>query len=91
MERNEKKIIIFIIIAVVGGLIITIITSFLEIQTTMMLGSQNYGFPLAWRSVPVVLNPTETYHIPFLILDVVFWGFITFGLIFLINYIISKR
>lgn len=60
-----------IVYALIAGVVITLITGF--VATTLFEGVTHYGFPLAWRIVPVALAPTVHYDVVNFIGDVIVW------------------
>ncbi len=65
-----------IALAVIIGLVITIITGFINTTPAGLVGASWYGWPLAWKIVPVVPNPEPQYHIAQFLGDFVIWSVI---------------
>jgi hypothetical protein len=63
------------VFAVIGGIVITLLTGLIQNTPTMLVGAIWYGYPLAWlirmiiapQYFPWVLEP------PQLIVDIIFW------------------
>ncbi len=60
-----------IVYALMASAVITLITGF--VANTLFEGVTHYGFPLAWRIVPVILAPTAHYDVVSFIGDVIVW------------------
>lgn len=67
-----------IVYALIAGVVITLITGF--VATTLVEGVTPYGFPLAWRIVPVTLAPIAHYDAVNFIGDVIVW-FVVCGML----------
>ncbi len=65
-----KKIILS---AGVLGVAITLITGMINTTPKNLVGATHYGFPWAWRYVPVVPNPVATYDLTHFLGDIVAW------------------
>ncbi|MGD2248709.1 MAG: hypothetical protein PVF58_09905 [Candidatus Methanofastidiosia archaeon] len=65
-----------IVAAVIMGLVITVITGFINTTPPGWLGAIWYGWPLVWKTVPVVPNPEPHYRIAHFVGDFVFWSVI---------------
>ncbi|MBU7013574.1 MAG: hypothetical protein HXS52_11350 [Theionarchaea archaeon] len=59
--------------SIVIGVIITLVTGVINTTPSGLVGATWYGWPFAWRIVPVVLNPVSNYDIPKLVADLVVW------------------
>jgi hypothetical protein len=70
-----KKIPIFIL-APIGGMIITLLTGLIDTTPQGLVGASHYGYPWAWRHIPVVLNPVTNYDAVNFTADYFFWGII---------------
>jgi len=68
-----KKIALF---AAILGLVITLITGFINTTPSGLIGASWYGYPWAWRYVPVVLNPVTNYDVANFIGDFVVWSIV---------------
>lgn len=71
------------VLSVIKGLLITLITGLLNTTPSGLLGSTWYGWPFAWRYVPVVPEPAASYDIVHFIMDVIIWTIVAFILRFL--------
>lgn len=71
-------------LAAVSGLVITVITGFINTTPSRLLGAVWYGWPLAWRFIPVVPNPVPSYNAVNFIADFIVWFIIAFVILFAI-------
>lgn len=71
-------------LAVVLGLVITVITGFINTTPSDLLGAVWYGWPFAWRIIPVVPNPVPAYDAVKFIADFIVWFIIAFVILFAI-------
>jgi hypothetical protein len=72
-----------LILSVIKGLLITLITGLLNTTPSDLVGSTWYGWPFAWRYVPVVLEPVASYDAVHFIMDVIIWTIVAFILRYL--------
>lgn len=70
-------------LAIIVGLVITLITGIINTTPSGLLGATWYGWPFAWRIVPVVPNPVATYRIWQFIGDFIIWFVVAFVILFL--------
>ena len=63
-----------LILAVIFGAVITLITGFINTTPSGLIGASWYGYPWAWRYVPVVLKPVTNYDGANFIGDVIVWS-----------------
>jgi len=63
-----------IIGAIVGGIIITLLTGVIDVTPVGLIGSTHYGFPLAWRFVCVgCLGQPSNYEWANFVVDFIVW------------------
>jgi large-conductance mechanosensitive channel len=74
-----------LVIALIVGLVITIITGFINTTPSGILGATWYGWPLAWKTVPVVVEPEANYDILKFIGDVIVWFIVAFVVMFAVD------
>ena len=72
-----------IVYALIAGLVITLITGFINNTPSGLLGAIHYGFPLVWRIVLVTATPTTNYDFVNFIGDVIIWFVIVGVLMYL--------
>lgn len=78
------------IVALIVGLVITLITGLVKTTPQDLVGATWYGWPLAWRIVPVVLQPQASYKIGEFIGDVIIWFIVVFVILFLLKKLRKK-
>ena len=66
-----------------AGLVITLITGLINTTPSGLVGATWYGWPFAWRIVPVTATPTANYEISKFIGDLIVWFVVAFVLMFL--------
>ncbi|MBU6998866.1 MAG: hypothetical protein HXS41_14335 [Theionarchaea archaeon] len=71
--------------SLVAGVVITLVTGFINTTPSGLLGATWYGWPFAWRIVPVVLNPVANYDIPKLVADIVVWFVVALVILIIIQ------
>jgi hypothetical protein len=64
--------------SIIIGVVITAITGLINTTPSGLVGATWYGWPFAWRTVPVIPNPVNNYDIPRLIADFVVWFVVSF-------------
>ena len=74
-----------IIVALIVGFVITLITGLIRTTPQDLVGATWYGWPLAWRIVPVVLQPQTSYNIGEFIADVIIWFIVVFVILVLLT------
>lgn len=72
------------IVSIVLGIVITLITGMIDISGTLV-GASNFGFPLAWVSMPVLATPVTNILWVNFIADVLIWSGIVFVIISLLK------
>lgn len=75
-----KKMLIF---AIIGGIVITLITGMINTTPAGLLGASWYGWPFAWRIVPVVPDPVASYNIAKFVGDFIIWFVVVFAVLLL--------
>ena len=83
MKANGKT----VIFAVVGGIVITLVTGLINHTPEMLVGAVYYGYPFAWLEMlviapqyfPWVVRPVR------LILDLVVWTIVVWVILFLVS------
>jgi cytochrome b561 len=76
-----KKIVVS---AVIIGIVITLITGIINTTPSGLVGASWYGWPFAWRIIPVVPNPEASYDIAEFIGDWVVWSIVAFVVMFIL-------
>lgn len=72
-----------LILAVIVGVVITLITGVINTTPSDLVGASWYGWPFVWRIVPVVPDPVASYNIAKFIGDVIVWFIVAFVIMFL--------
>jgi hypothetical protein len=83
LKANGKT----VIFAVVGGIVITLVTGLINHTPEMLVGAAYYGYPFAWLEMlviapqyfPWVVRPVR------LILDLVVWTIVVWVILFLVS------
>lgn len=78
-----------IVVAVIIGFVITVITGFINTTPSGLLGASWYGWPLAWRIVPVVQHPESQYNVTKFVADFIIWSVIA-GIVLKIGSILKS-
>lgn len=76
-----------LIFALIGGVVITLVTGLINHTPEMLVGAVYYGYPLAWLEMlviapqyfPWVVRPLR------LIIDVIAWTIVVWVIIFLVS------
>jgi len=82
--KGSTKTLIF---AVVGGILITLLTGLIDHTPEMLVGATYYGYPLAWLEMlivapqyfPWVVRPVR------LIIDIVVWAIAVWVVLFVVS------
>jgi hypothetical protein len=76
-----------LIFAIIGGIVITLITGLINNTPEMLMGAVYYGYPLAWLEMLVVAPQYFPWHVrPLrLIIDIVVWAVIVWVILFAIS------
>lgn len=75
--------------AIVGGVVITLLTGLVENMPSLLVGAVHYGYPLAWLTRLVIAPEFIPWHVDYanLIIDIVVWVII----VWIILFVLSKR
>jgi hypothetical protein len=81
-----------LIFAVMGGVVITLLTGLIDHTPEMLVGAVYYGYPLAWLEMlvvapqyfPWVVRPIR------LIIDIVVWVIIVWVILFVVSKVRKK-
>jgi hypothetical protein len=68
-----------IVSAIIGGVVITLLTGQISNTPSGLVGAAWYGYPLAWLISPVVAPESYAWHVEWLnlVADGVFWVVVT--------------
>jgi len=82
--KSSMKMVIF---AVIGGIIITLVTGLFNNTPEMLMGAVYYGFPFAWLEMMVVAPQYFPWVVrPLrLILDIVIWTVVVWVILFAVS------
>jgi hypothetical protein len=81
-----------LVFAIIGGVVITLLTGLINRTPPMLVGAVYYGFPFAWLEMlviapqyfPWVVRPVR------LILDIVIWTIVVWIILFIVSKIRKK-
>jgi len=81
-----------LILAVIGGIVVTLVTGLINHTPEMLVGAVYYGYPLAWLEMlviapqyfPWVVRPIR------LIIDLVVWVIVVWVILFVISKVRKK-
>ena len=75
------------IFALIGGIVITLITGLINNTPEMLVGAVYYGYPLAWLQMLVIAPQYFPWHVrPLrLVIDIVIWAVIVWVILFAIS------
>jgi hypothetical protein len=78
---NSKKI---VILALFGGVVITLLTGLLANMPVMLLGAEHYGYPLAWLFRLVLAPEYFPWRVDATaaVADVIVWSIVVAALLF---------
>jgi hypothetical protein len=81
-----------VLIAVAGGVLLTLLTGLLSNTPEMMVGATHYGYPLAWLIRMIVAPQYFPWVVDYLglLADIVFWSIIV-GIVLLAIGMARKR
>ena len=76
-----------IVLAVIGGVVITLLTGLIDHTPGMLVGAVYYGYPFAWLEMmvvapqyfPWVIRPVR------LVLDIVVWTIVVWVVLFVVS------
>jgi large-conductance mechanosensitive channel len=71
--------------SVVIGIVLALATGLIN-TTPNLVGATWYGWPTAWMTVPVTLNPAPNYNFTNLIIDIVAWFIIALIVLSIVKY-----
>ena len=76
-----------LIFAIIGGVVITLITGLINNTPEMLVGAVYYGFPFAWLQMLVIAPQYFPWHVrPLrLVLDIVVWTVIVWVILFAVS------
>jgi len=76
-----------LIFAIIGGVVITLITGLINNTPGMLVGAVYYGFPFAWLQMLVIAPQYFPWHVrPLrLVLDIVVWTVIVWVILFAVS------
>ena len=76
-----------LVVAIIGGIIITLLTGLFPSTPQMLVGAEWYGFPLAWLIRMIVAPEYNPWRVEFLnfIADVVVWSVILLVIVFAVD------
>jgi uncharacterized membrane protein len=76
-----------LVLAVIGGVIITLLTGLINNTPEMLVGAVYYGFPFAWLEMLVIAPQYFPWHVrPVrLILDVIVWAIVVWVVLFAVS------
>ena len=82
--KSSMKMVFF---AVIGGIIITLVTGLFNNTPEMLMGAVYYGFPFAWLEMMVVAPQYFPWVVrPLrLILDIVIWTVVVWVILFAVS------
>ena len=88
MNANIKT----LIFAIIGGVVITLLTGLINRTPPMLVGAVYYGYPFAWLEMmviapqyfPWVVRPVR------LILDIVVWAIVVWVILFVVSKVRKK-
>jgi len=81
-----------LIFAIIGGVVITLLTGLINRTPPMLVGAVYYGYPFAWLEMlviapqyfPWVVRPVR------LILDIVVWAIVVWVILFVVSKVRKK-
>ena len=82
--KASLKLLIF---AIIGGIVITLITGLINNTPEMLVGVVYYGYPLAWLQMLVIAPQYFPWHVhPLrLVLDILVWTVIVWIILFAVS------
>jgi hypothetical protein len=81
-----------VIFAVIGGIVITLLTGLLNNTPEMLMGAVYYGYPFAWLEMMVVAPQYFPWVVrPLrLVLDLVVWTIVVWVILFVVSKVRKK-
>jgi len=82
--KSSMKTLLF---AVIGGIVITLVTGFINNTPEMLVGAVYYGYPLAWLEMLVIAPQYFPWHVrPVrLIVDIIVWAIVVWVILFVVS------
>jgi len=76
-----------LVVSILGGEIITLLTGLFSNTPEMLVGAEQYGFPLAWLIRMIVAPEYNPWRIEFVnfLADVVVWSVILIVVVFIVE------
>ena len=73
--------------AVIGGIVITLVTGLINNTPEMLVGAVYYGYPLAWLEMLVIAPQYFPWHVrPVrLIVDIIVWAIVVWVILFVVS------
>jgi len=81
-----------LILAVIGGIVVTLLTGLINHTPEMLVGAVYYGYPLAWLEMLVVAPQYFPWIVrPIrLVIDIVVWFIVVWVILFLVSRLRKK-
>ena len=81
-----------LIFAIIGGVVITLITGLINTTPSMLVGAVWYGLPFPWLIMYVVAPQYFPWHVRPLrfVLDIVTWAIVVWVILFVISKLRKK-
>ena len=76
--------------SVIIGIVIALATGLIN-TTPNLIGATWYGWPIAWMTVPVTLNPSPNYNFTNLAIDIAAWFVIALIALSIARFATSRR
>ena len=82
--KSSMKTLLF---AVIGGIVITLVTGLINNTPEMLVGAVYYGYPLAWLEMLVIAPQYFPWHVrPVrLIVDIIVWAIVVWVILFVVS------
>ena len=76
-----------LLFAVIGGIVITLVTGLINNTPEMLVGAVYYGYPLAWLEMLVIAPQYFPWHVrPVrLIVDIIVWAIVVWVILFVVS------
>ena len=81
-----------LVYAIIGGVVITLLTGLINTTPPMLVGAVWYGFPMAWLIRLVVAPEHFPWQVNFinLVIDIIFWAVII-GIILILVILVKMK
>jgi len=81
-----------LMLAIIGGILITLVTALVNTTPGMLVGAVYYGYPFPWLVMLVIAPQYFPWHVrPVrLILDIVVWAIVVWVILFVVSKVRSK-